>query len=378
MKDEFLANMSHEFRTPLNAILGFSEALRDQIYGELNPKQEKVLNIIEESGQHLLELINDILDLSKITTGNFELYISSISVEELCNKSIQLVKQMAKRKNIHVSLMLDENVKYIQADERRLKQILLNLLSNAVKYTEPDGEVGLEVKGDTENQWVHFVVWDTGIGIEEKDLRKIFTPFTQLDSKLSRKYSGTGLGLALVKRLVEMHGGKIDVESESRKGTRFVISMPWKKSVDVVSKIVLQSSSKRASAPPTEREIQILIAEDNEINIMALSDYLTRKNYNVILAKNGVEAVEKAKAHTPDIVLMDVQMPEMDGLEAIRHIRFSEDDRVNSVPIISLTGMAMVGDNEKCLAAGADHYISKPFRMSDLIELINSLLGASD
>ncbi|MDH3674156.1 MAG: GAF domain-containing protein, partial [Anaerolineae bacterium] len=227
LKDEFLASMSHELRTPLTAILGLCDVLKLEVYGPLTEKQQRSISNIDDSGRHLLELINDILDLSKIEAGKLELRIGSIEVKAVCNSSLQFVKETAYKKNVAVSLDIDRALTTLQADDRRLKQILVNLMSNAVKFTDDGGSVGLEVRADPERQLVHFDVWDTGIGISEEDQQQLFQPFVQLDSSLSRQYSGTGLGLALVRRMVEMHEGEVTVTSQIGQGSRFTVSLPW-------------------------------------------------------------------------------------------------------------------------------------------------------
>jgi PAS domain S-box-containing protein len=227
LKDEFLANMSHELRTPLNTILGMSEALQEEVYGTLNDKQVGALRHIEEGGRHLLALINDILDLSKIGAGKMELSITPINVEALCQASLRFLNQAAHKKRLKISTMFDSTVITIRADERRMKQVLVNLLSNAVKFTPEGGRIGLDVEGDFEEHVVRFTVWDTGIGIVNKDIERLFQPFIQLDATLSRKYEGAGLGLSLVYHIVDMHGGSISVNSEEGKGSRFTVSLPW-------------------------------------------------------------------------------------------------------------------------------------------------------
>ena len=206
LKDEFLAAMSHELRTPLNVILGSAEILREEVFGPLNEKQLKFTQNVEEGGRHLLDLINDILDLSKIEAGKAELDLGPVSVQSVCEASLRLVKQLAHKKELQLTHTIDEAVTTLLADERRLKQILVNLLSNAIKFTPEGGRLGLEVKGDVTQQAVHFTVWDTGIGISRTNLDRLFQPFVQLDSRLSRQYPGSGLGLSLVSRMVEMHG----------------------------------------------------------------------------------------------------------------------------------------------------------------------------
>jgi signal transduction histidine kinase len=223
-KSQFLANMSHELRTPLNSILGFSEVLQDKMFGQLNEKQEEYVNYISESGQHLLSLINDILDLSKIEAGRMEMELTEVRIGDLLRDSLTMVKEKAFKHGIELDLKLEDEIPESHADERKLKQIVFNLLSNAVKFTPYGGKVGIEAvkeEGD-----IRVTVWDTGIGIKEEDRGKLFKEFEQLDSGVDKRYQGTGLGLALSKRLVEMHGGRIWVESEAGKGSRFSFTLP--------------------------------------------------------------------------------------------------------------------------------------------------------
>jgi signal transduction histidine kinase len=227
LKDEFLANMSHELRTPLNSILGMSEMLQEGIYGELDTKQIKSIHTIEESGRHLLSLINDILDLAKIEAGKVKLDIIPVSAPNIAQASLRLIRQLAIKKRIKTLSNYDDQVNIIQADERYLKQILLNLLSNAVKFTPKGGTIKLEIQADIENNIVNFIVSDTGIGIAHKDMEFLFKPFVQIDGGLSRAHEGTGLGLSLVYRLTKLHGGTVSVDSEIDKGSRFTVSLPW-------------------------------------------------------------------------------------------------------------------------------------------------------
>ncbi len=228
LKDEFLATMSHELRTPLNTILGMSEALQEEVYGILNDKQSGALRRIEEGGHRLLALVTDILELSQISAGKVELDMALIAVETVCQKSLQGIKQQAQKKCVNVSFTLDPNVTMIHADGRRLQQILDKLLDNAVKFTPEGGTIGLDVTGDAENRTVFFTVWDTGIGMASEDLERLFQPFVQLDARLSRKYEGAGLGLALVYQMAAMHAGSVSVESEVGKGSRFTVTLPLK------------------------------------------------------------------------------------------------------------------------------------------------------
>lgn len=385
LKDEFLANMSHELRTPLNVILGMAEALQEEVYGPLNDRQMKSLRTIEESGRHLLTLINDVLDLSKIGAGKFSLEITPVYVESVCQAALRMIKQIAQKKRLKVVSQFDQAVTTLHADERRLKQVLVNLLDNAVKFTPEGGQVGLEVSGDENLRIVHITVWDMGIGIAQDDMERLFQPFVQLDASLSRRYEGTGLGLSLVFRMVEMHGGSISVESEVGKGSRFTVSLPWKESTpaEFFLKHATQQISQSSPLPQTASEESeripvsgqsptVLIAEDNEATIHTLSEYFSRKGYRITVARNGWEAFSQTKEMQPDIIIMDIQMPEMNGLEAIRHIR--SDKQNLSTPIIALTALAMTGDREKCLTAGANEYMSKPVSLKNLAEVVSTLL----
>jgi len=389
LKDEFLASMSHELRTPLNTVLGLSEALQEEVYGSLNERQLRSLGTIEESGRHLLALINDILDVSKIEAGKVQLDIAPVSVGSVCQASLGLVKQSAFGKRLKVSSNIDSAVTTLQADERRLKQVLVNLLSNAVKFTPEGGEIGLEVVGDREHEVAHFTVWDTGIGISQEDMGRLFQPFVQLDSSLSREHVGTGLGLALVRRLTELHGGGVSLESKVGKGSRFTVSLPWQP-VDgdqgtAMTKQGSVTSGQGVLTTDHRSPITVLLAEDHEANIKTIGDYLEACGYQVIVARNGVEAVARAGEEAPDVILMDIQMPEMDGLEAIRRVRADTDPSTGlrtglaDVPIIALTALTMPGDREQCLEAGADAYLSKPVSLRELTRAIEvQLLKAED
>lgn len=380
MKDEFLASVSHELRTPLNAILGISEALQEAVYGEMNERQIGSLHSIEESGRHLLSLINDILDLSKVEAGKLELELAAMPVEAVCQASLRMIKQDAHQKQLRIHTAFDSKVTIFTADERRVKQVLVNLLSNAVKFTPPGGDIGIEVVGDKEANAVLITVWDTGIGIAGEHLQQLFQPFVQLDSRLSREYAGTGLGLSLVLRMMELHGGSVAVKSQVGEGSRFTVSFPWlvadvMKSFsdhdlpEIILKREAHSSQNRDSAQPL-----ILLAEDHEANINTFSTYLIARGFDLILARNGLEAVARATADKPDLILMDIQMPQMNGLDAIQKIREDKDTAVASIPIIAVTALAMPGDEQACLEAGANGYLSKPVSLRKLVETIKGHL----
>ncbi len=379
LKDEFLASMSHELRTPLNAILGIAEGLLDQFYGSLNERQTRSVQLVEHSGRHLLALINDILDVSKIESGELMLEMETVPVSSICAGSLQFIKLAASKKNITVHSEIDEQVSYIQADSRRLKQILINLLSNAVKFTPDHGAVGLQVVGDPENEIAQFTVWDTGIGIAQADVPRIFRPFVQLDSSLSRQFPGTGLGLSLVKRMTEMHGGTVSVDSTPGRGSRFTVTLSWQSS----SASELEVAISQAQLPQTTglhtsqlvhrpSRTRILLAEDDQINAEIFVQFIESLDYQVILAKDGREAIKLCREMRPALILMDIQMPGMNGLEAIQEIR--SDKKFDDIPIIALTALAMAGDQERCMDAGANDYMTKPVPLRQLKKVIRSYL----
>lgn len=381
-KDEFLAGMSHELRTPLTAILGMSEALQEQVYGSLHERQLKPLQNIEQSGRHLLSLINDILDLSKIESGMVELQVEAVSVQAICDAALRFTRGSAHKKRLATEVVNNAPVKTFQTDERRLKQILVNLLSNAVKFTPERGRIGLEVDGDPERGVISFSVWDTGEGIAAEDLGRLFKPFVQLDGRLSRRHSGTGLGLALVRRLTELCGGGVSVESEVDGGSRFTVTLPLQASPDQQPSGELNEEGRAGGGRLTGGQSTsdsdlglVLIAEDNEANIGMFSQCLQAAGFRVVAARNGREAVEIATERRPDIILMDIQMPEVDGLEAIRRIR--SDPELRGIPLVALTALAMPGDRERCLTAGADEYLSKPVGLKELVGTMKEQLAAA-
>ncbi len=373
LKDEFLANMSHELRTPLNAILTMSELLTDGIYGEINEKQLKAIGHIENGGTHLLSLITDILDLSKIEAGKMKLEPENIVIEGVCRACVQMVKQIAMKKQVRVVFASDDNVETLFADQRAVKQILVNLLNNAVKFTPNKGEVTLELQGDKINQVANINVIDTGIGIPEHELDNLFKPFMQIDSSLSRHHEGTGLGLALVYRLAKLHGGSVSVTSEIGEGSTFTVSLPWRE----YGKSTANSDDDYVSTVKNDIKVHnkgavVLVAEDNETNIVTVKDGLTAYGYKVIITRDGAEALDRAHETKPAIILMDIQMPGMNGLEATRQIR--ADEQLAQTPIIALTALAMPGDKQRCLNAGANVYLSKPVNIKQLVGEIEKLL----
>jgi len=367
MKDEFLASMSHELRTPLNAILGLSESLLEQTPGPINEKQQKYLGTVNESGRHLLELINDILDLAKIESGQIKLDPGRVNINTVCEASLRMIKQLAQKKNQTVEVEVQKEIEHIWADERRLKQMIVNLLSNAVKFTPEGGQLGLKVHVDPADALLLITVWDHGIGIREDDLKRLFQPFVQLDSSLSRASAGTGLGLALVAEMARLHGGSVSVSSQPGHGSEFTIILPWDPAVttDTLDKLKITGKipiiRSNAEDKPT-----ILLVEDTDSVVLMLRDYLELSGYKVEIARDGLDSVSKSIALQPDLILMDVQMPGMDGLEATRRIR--KEASLKNTPIIALTALAMPSDRERCLEAGMNDYLSKPINLRELVK----------
>ncbi|MDX2255442.1 MAG: PAS domain S-box protein [Pseudanabaenaceae cyanobacterium bins.39] len=410
LKDEFLANMSHELRTPLNAILGLTESLQEEIFGNINEKQQQTLSIIENSGNHLLSLINDVLDVAKIEANQLEMSYAEISVDTLCDSSLTLVKQLAHKKGLQIHRLIPKNLPNLYGDDRRLRQVLVNLMSNAIKFTPEGGHVSITASYSPLNSGtvksnhpmhhpkgkpsdtvgiLSLTVTDTGIGISPENAQKLFQPFIQIDSNLNRQHEGTGLGLTLVKRITEKHGGQISLTSEVGQGSCFTVQLPIiaiaspnsaNPSVDLANRTNLNQSIAAPNPLPPEAPSQnhqlgthlILLAEDNQANVNTINSYLTAKGYRLIVANNGSEAISLANSTKPDLILMDIQMPQVDGLEAIRQIR-QNPDRLD-VPIIALTALAMEGDRDRCLAAGANEYISKPIRLKQLTQMMQTLL----
>jgi CheY-like chemotaxis protein len=372
--------MSHELRTPLNAILGMTEGLQEGVFGDVCDRQIRALKTVENSSNHLLSLINDILDVAKIESGQMILDLNTTSVQNLCKSSIVFINQQALRKQIQIIEQIPQNLPDLMLDERRIRQVLINLLNNAVKFTDIGGSITLTVTllyGEKygKTSFLRFAVKDTGIGIAPENIKKLFQPFIQIDSALNRKFEGTGLGLALVKRIVEMHNGRVSLTSELGVGSCFTVELPCGSAVLASSKSESQLNPVSHTQPSPSTPLAsplILLAEDNEANIATISSYLGAKGYRIMSAKNGQEAIALAKSHQPDLILMDVQMPVMDGLEATKQIRL--DPSLVNIPIIALTALAMEGDRDRCLAAGANEYISKPIKLKQLVHLIQDLL----
>lgn len=384
LKDEFLANMSHELRTPLNGILGMAESLQESIYGDISPNQRKALEEIDRSGNHLLELINDILDITKIEAGKLEVHLHPASITQLCHSCVSTIQRMAEAKSILLSSEIEPGLPPLLLDERLLRQVLINLLSNAVKFTPEAGTVRLEVRlvrsaeVASGEATLELCVIDSGIGIDPEDQDKIFQPFVQIESGLNRQFTGSGLGLSIVKRILLAHGGDIGVQSSLGQGTRFRVQLP----VTLVAEMVTDGSDrgthKGDSAEPDSMAQtnlpSILLAEDSRVNRMIYSRYLAAKGYQVHEVVNGQEAIDFLQERVPSLLILDMSMPIVDGFAVLRMIRSSDRPELATMPIIVLTALAMKGDREKCLAAGASEYLAKPVKLQQLDQTLRRIL----
>jgi signal transduction histidine kinase len=379
-KSDFLANMSHEIRTPMNGVVGMAQALAATA---LDGRQRDLLQVIMNCGNNLVAIINDILDISQIEAGKLELKEAPFDFSAMARDVVRLLEVRAGDKGIAVSLDIDEDApSRLIGDEGRIRQILVNLIGNAVKFTEK-GRVDVRISGSTlgENAQVSVSVADTGVGIPREKLASIFEKFEQVDNSRSRRYEGAGLGLAITKQLVSLMGGTIRVDSVVGRGAVFRVELALVVDTAPSRQNPVEARGPASGQPVAEpaapsrlSNIRILLAEDNAVNQMVVKAMLAGEGVEIVCAENGEIAVAEFTRARPDIILMDVSMPRMDGVEATREIRMIEAGALRT-PIVAVTAHAMQGDAEYFRAAGMDEVVSKPVRRDALLDAIRRLTG---
>ena len=356
MKDEFLAAMSHELHTPLNSVINITDVLLEGAYGALNERQQRALSVVASGSKRLMSLISDVLDVTRIESGKLHLLAQEVDVDHLCRACLERTAAPEKRQRL--SYTIAPAVTTMIADERRLRQILTNLLSNAVKFTAEGSAIGLEVQFEAERDCLIFTVWDTGIGIDDSDLHRLFHPFVQLDSSLSRRYEGTGLGLTIVLRLVALHGGSLTVESHQGHGSRFVVRLP--------RQAVLEETTPLAVSPPPTQPPFVLVLTALERAGDLLVRTLRASDQQVEVMLQSTEGLPISTQ--PDLIIVNSHLPPRNLLQTLHNIRKS--DLLNTAPIVVLTALHLSGDREAVLAAGASAYFIKPLSHQEFDQLL--------
>ena len=368
-KSEFLANMSHEIRNPLNAIIGMARTLSKS---KLKKEDNNFVNSILISSGNLLHILNDILDYSRIEANKVDLTFSDFNLRQTFNDTLAIFEPQIKAKDLKLKIVFENGLPdYIHSDEKKIFQILSNLISNALKFTnEGEIEIGVAKKRvRNENIWLNFYVYDTGIGVKNEDIPKLFESFRQLDISAKKEYQGTGLGLNIAKKLVELLNGVITFESEYGAGSKVSFEIPALVA-SVREDFYEEFPDKVNETHSKMKNLNILVAEDDAINQLYLAGFLRSQGWKVDTAANGIIALEKFGQSAYDLVLMDGQMPKLDGFETTRRIREIEKKTGGHVPIIAITGYAIPGDRERFIEAGMDDYVSKPIDERKLIDII--------
>ena len=363
---EFLANISHEIRTPLSVILTIAESLQEGIYGITTPRQGEALGRLRRSGRHLLGLVNNILDMAKMEAGKLKLHMQRTAVEALCTHSLQMMQDLAQGKKIKLQYVNRTDAAILWGDEQRLHQILVNLLTNAIKFTPEGGEVGIEVTTNPQDEVIHFTVWDTGIGIAKEDTVKVFRPFVQLDTTLSRQYEGTGLGLALVYHLTRLHEGGLRLESTEGKGSRFTISLPWRATVATTP---ISSTAAIAAGADHAPKKCVLLLEQDEAENHKLITALKAHHIDVMIISSD-SAISLADEEQPDLILIDAAIPDFRTVETVRQLRALQP--FATVPIVAMTTLTVSGHQDLWQQAGIHTCLPKPVSLRQLIALIQN------
>jgi signal transduction histidine kinase/CheY-like chemotaxis protein len=367
LKSEFLANMSHELRSPLNAIIGFAELIHDGLAGPVPPRQREYLGEVLESSRHLLRLVNDILDLAKIEAGKLVLHLEPHDPGTLVEETCQVLRSLGLAKRIRVATEIDRSIGRVLTDGARVKQVVYNYVSNAIKFTPEEGRVVVRLRGRGDHMLLE--VEDTGPGIAGEDLSRLFVEFEQLDRGTAKKHGGTGLGLALTKRIVEALGGSVGVRSVPGQGSVFFASLPVKREQPVPPATAPSPAPRRAA----RRRARILVVDDNRANQELVRVLLESEGQEVVLAASADEALARVGERPPELVLMDIQLPGTDGLELTRRMRGLPATR--AVPIVALTAYAMKGDERKALDAGCDGYLTKPIDTRSFADVVLGYLA---